>query len=357
MNVNQKLEVIHSFAQEILTGDELRTLFEEKKQPVAYDGFEPSGQLHIAQGLLRAITLNKLASIGVKFKMLVADWHAMANNKFDGDLDKIQTCGKYFIEVWKAAGLDTDNVEFVWASELVKDPSYWQKVMQIARATTVQRALRCGQIMGRNEKDMTQASQIFYPCMQAADIFYLDVDIAQLGMDQRKVNILARELGEKLFGRKPVAVHHHMLMGLGEPPKTEDTTERVIALKMSKSNPSSAIFMTDSAAEVTKKIEQAYCPMKQVEENPVLDYCKHIIFERIKTLTIERPAKFGGLLAFATYAELEKAYAAGEVHPLDLKKAVAVELNKMLDPVRKHFEKNKKARKLYEQVKSFKITR
>ena len=92
--------------------------------------------------------------------------------------------------------------------------------MQIARNSTVQRIVRCSQIMGRKESEQLSAAQIFYPCMQCADIFHLKADITQLGMDQRKVNILAREVGPKLGFGKPVVVSHHMLMGLGEPKQT-----------------------------------------------------------------------------------------------------------------------------------------
>jgi len=34
---------------------------------------------------------------------------------------------------------------------------------------------RCSQIMGRSEQDELTAAQIFYPCMQCADIFFLKV--------------------------------------------------------------------------------------------------------------------------------------------------------------------------------------
>jgi len=36
-------------------------------------------------------------------------------------------------------------------------------------------------------------SNILYPCMQCADIFFLNAEVCQLGMDQRKVNMLARD--------------------------------------------------------------------------------------------------------------------------------------------------------------------
>lgn len=356
MNTEQKLELITQVGEEIITQEDLKQLLDKKKNPVAYDGFEPSGQAHIAQGLVRAINIEKMLKAGCKFKMLVADWHAMANNKFNGNLDNIQTAGEYLIEMWKASGLDTRKVEFVWASDLVKDPDYWKKVMQIAINSTIKRVTRCSQIMGRAESDSLRASQIFYPCMQAADIFHLGVDIPQLGMDQRKVNVLARELGEKLGYWKPVAVHHHMLMGLQLPKTDQQGEQRAIAMKMSKSIPDSAIFMTDSKEEVKRKISKAYCPEKQAEENPVIEYCKHIVFEKKKSMKIERPEKFGGNVEYKSFAELEKDYAEGNLHPMDLKNGTTDSINSLLEPVRKHFEKGK-AKSLLEQVQAMKITR
>ncbi len=357
MTPQQRLDIIKSVGAEILTEEELVQLLKENPHPIAYDGFEPSGRIHIAQGLLRAININKMTSAGCKFKMLVADWHGWANNKMGGDLEKIQTVGKYFIEVWKACGLDSKNVEFVWASDLLNSREYWKTVMQVARSTTLNRILRTTQIMGRSEKDTLMASQIFYPCMQAADIFHLKVDICQLGMDQRKVNILARELGPQLGFWKPVAVHHHMLMGLGEPAQGNDPIEKAIAMKMSKSKPDSAIFMTDTEEDVKRKMKKAYCPEKQAADNPVLEYSKYIIFEKFSSFKIGRPAKYGGNLEFKSCAELEKAFVNGELHPMDLKTATAEYINKLLTPVREYFVKNAEAKKLKELVESYQVTR
>ena len=314
--------------------------------------------MHIAQGVMRVINVNKMIKAGFKFKMWVADWHAWANNKMGGDLEKIQEVGKYLIEVWKAAGMDLDNVEFVWANDAMKDVDYWKKVMQIARNSTVKRIVRCSQIMGRKESDALQASQIFYPCMQAADIFYLDADICQLGMDQRKVNMLARELGEKLGFWKPVAVHHHMLMGLGKPPETGlGGAERTIELKMSKSKPETAIFMDDTKEDIKKKINKAYCPEKQAHENPVMEYCKYMIFEKFDEMEIKRPEKFGGDIKASSFEELAKIYGDGKIHPMDLKNAVVEYVDQMIEPVRQHFARNPKAKALLEKVKSFEVTR
>lgn len=369
MNVEERLALVREVGEEIVTEEELRALLEAKPNPIAYDGFEPSGRIHIAQGILRAINVNKMAKAGCTFKMFVADWHAWANNKMGGDLERIQTVGKYFVEVWRAAGMDLDRVKFVWASEFVTDEAYWKTVMNVARDSSLDRILRTTQIMGRSEKDKLSASQILYPCMQAADIFHLKADLTQLGMDQRKVNMLAREVGPKLGLWKPIVVSHHMLMGLQAPPTGEmDAAERATAMKMSKSNPDSAIFMTDAPADVERKMKNAFCPAKKIEENPVLEYFQYIIFQRhwldAKTaargespITIERPEKFGGNATYATHATLAADFAAGKVHPMDLKKAAAKYVNEILQPTREHFEKNANAKALKEQVDAWQVTR
>lgn len=360
MNVNEKFELIKSVGEEIINEKELLELLKIKKTPIAYDGFEPSGQIHIAQGLLRTINVNKLTSAGIKFKFYVADWFAMLNNKYGGDLKKIKIVGEYFIEVWRACGLDMKNVEFVWTSEFVKDhPEYWETVLKLSMNTTINRVLRCGQIMGREESTNNPAAQIIYPLMQAADIHHLGADIAQLGMDQRKVNMLARDLFPKLGFKPPVVISHHMLMGLSEPKvgNEKSSIDKKIEIKMSKSKPDTAIFMTDDEGEIKRKFKKAYCPLGQVENNPVLEYMKYIVFEKFDEVIIERPEKFGGDVKFENYSSLEKAYLKKEIHPMDLKNVCAKNINGLLIPVREHFEKNKKAKKLLEQVRKFNIVR
>lgn len=369
MKTEDKLALIQEVGEEIITEEELKNLLESGEELVAYDGFEPSGQMHIAQGVLRAININKITSTGIKFKMLVADWHAMANKKMGADFEKIQTVGRYFIEVWKACGMDINKVEFIWASDLVKDPNYWKLVLQIAGTNSYKRFIRTAEIMGRAEDENLTGAQIIYSCMQTADIFTLGAKITQLGMDQRKVNVLAREIGPQLGpptgGWKPVIVSHHMLMGLQKPINPEraervkgpNKLSRVIQMKMSKSNPDSAIFMTDAPEEIERKLNKAWCPEGETKENPVLEYCKYIIFEKYPKIAIERSEKFGGNLEINSYEELEKQYTEGKIHPVDLKNAVAKYLNDILEPVRKHFEENSEAKKLLEKVKSYQVTR
>lgn len=362
MDTQTRFELIKQVGEEIITERELRELLETKEHPIAYDGFEPSGQAHLPFGVFRPLLLKDLLKAGIKFKLWLADYFAWINNKMGGDLEKIQKVGGYFIEVWKAAGIDTKKVEFIFASDEVKDPEYWKRTIQIAKNTTVARATRALNIMGRKEGELNEVAQYFYPVMQANDIFHLEVDIAQLGLDQRRACMLARDVAPKLGLEKPIAVSHHMLMGLEgvkqpEGFETNREMDKEISSKMSKSKPQSCIFVHDSKQEIQKKIQGAYCAPKDVENNPILDYSKHLIFRAFKTLDIERPKKFGGSVSFSSYEELEQAFGKADLHPMDLKNAVACYLDKMIAPVRSHFEKNAKARKLYEFVKKQEITR
>ena len=357
MTVEKRLELIKSVGEEIVTEEEMVNLLDNQKTFTTYDGFEPSGRVHIAQGILRAINVNKMIDAGARFNMLVADWHGWANNKLGGNLKNIQTTGKYLIEIWKLTGMNLKHVNFVWASDFANNSEYWKYVMQIARSSTLKRILRTAQIMGRSESETLQASQILYPCMQCADIFWQNIDVTQLGMDQRKVNMLAREVGPKLFNRKPVVVSHHMLLGLSAPKNSyTNIEEKIMDLKMSKSNPEAAIFMTDTEKQIQQKIRKAYCP-EGVENNPVLEYAHYFIFEKMNSFKIERPSKFGGDVDFQQYSDLCEAYLKKEVHPADLKNGVAKSINDLIDPVRKEFESNSKLRELRDQVLSFTVTR
>ena len=94
MDIEYKIKLIASVGEEVISEEDLRELLKAKPHPIAYNGFEPSGRIHIAQSVLVAINMNKLIDAGCKVKMFVADWHAQANNKLGGDLEKIQNTGK-----------------------------------------------------------------------------------------------------------------------------------------------------------------------------------------------------------------------------------------------------------------------
>ncbi|NHI90886.1 MAG: tyrosine--tRNA ligase [Candidatus Lokiarchaeota archaeon] len=357
MDIETKIELIkRPPTEEVINDDDLRQLFETKDHPIAYNGFEPSGPMHLGTGLISAFKIKDFIEAGVHYKVLLADWHAYLNKKMGGDMAKIKKVAEYFKAGWEALGVK--NVEYIYAEELISRKEYWEMVMNISTKTTLKRFQRCLPILGRTEQSGLTFGQLLYPALQCADIFMLKVDINQLGMDQRNVNMLAREVGPKLGLWKPVAVHHHLLMGLIKQERmgydVDVNLDAQISSKASKSIPDSAIFITDNPDEIRRKINKAYCPEKALVENPIYEIVKYIILrEKDAAFEIIRKEQHGGNIIL-TLNEFEEQYSKGEVHPQDVKKSVAEKLIEILEPARTYFKNNKKFLSVF---KAAKITR
>ena len=196
--------------------------------------------------------------------------------------------------------------------------------------------------------DEQPAATVMYPCMQCADVFYLGADICQLGMDQRKVNVLAREFMDRSECRerreKPIIASHGMIPGLLQGQE-----------KMSKSDPDSAIFMEDSPEEVERKIRKAFCPPMQIDSNPCAAYVRHLVFPKDGLFRVAREGSDD--LEFGSPEAFEAAYLQGDVDPRDLKRSLAAALNAMIKPVREHFCRDARAAQLLETVRRYRVTR
>lgn len=320
MNNEKRLELIKRNIAEIVTEKEFNDLLKKKKNPVIYCGYEPSGPLHLGH-FVTITKLMDLAKVGFKVKVLLADIHALLNRKGSEELIEKEVIA--WKKTIKAIGL---KAEVILGSSFQFNKNYQLDVMRLAQGSTIHRGLRSMQQIARDIEHAT-ISQLWYPLMQVADIKYLNVDIAYGGLEQRKVHMIGKEMS-KVLGYNFVAIHTPLITSLKGPGE-----------KMSKSIPGSGIAVTDSYNEIKKTIQGAYCPEKVVEDNPILQITKLIIFPRIEKLKIERPAKFGGTLEFSNYEELEKIYKQGKLHPLDMKNTVIEHLEKIIAPIRKNFKK------------------
>jgi tyrosyl-tRNA synthetase len=362
LDIEERIELIcRPPTEEVLTPDDLRHLLETEKHPVAYNGWEPSGLVHLGTGVICAYKMKDFAEAGIRFKAFLATWHGWLNNKLGGDLTLIRRAADLFRHSWIALGVPANKVEFIYSDEVYDDLNYWAKTVTVSKNLTIARTRRTLEIAGRNETDARYVSDFLYTPMQVADIFHLEVKICQLGMDQRKANVVAREIGEKIGYWKPVCVHHHLLQGLEKPsvwPIPEGRQKEVVAsAKMSKSKPETCIFIYDTPAEIKQKMTRAFCPERMIKFNPIIDICKHIIFREKDLFEIERPPKFGGNKEFHSFRELETAYAHGELHPQDLKNGVAEELTRILEPVRRYFANNNQAKECLNAIRKPRITR
>lgn len=334
MDLEARLELVAHNAEEIVTTEELKALLADKPRPRAYVGFEPSGLVHIGW-MIVANKITDLVESGCDMTVFFADWHAYINDKLGGDIERIRTCARYMEDCFEALGVPRDKVAFRVATELMDDITYWEKVINIGKVSSLSRVKRAMTIMGRTEDEAeVDSSKVLYPLMQAADIFQMDLDIAYAGMDQRRAHMLAREAADKLKWKKPVALHTPLLPGLKGGNRMDP-----VGSKMSKSDPDSGVLIHDSPEDIKRKISKAFCP-PEVEGNPILAMAKLVLFERQDSFVIDRPAKFGGKLEFKTYVNLEQTYATGKLHPMDLKNGVAAGMIETLEPVRRYFERH-----------------
>eukprot|EP00696_Hemimastix_kukwesjijk_P003359 gnl/Hemi2/14137_TR4800_c0_g1_i1.p1 gnl/Hemi2/14137_TR4800_c0_g1~~gnl/Hemi2/14137_TR4800_c0_g1_i1.p1 ORF type:complete len:388 (+),score=136.56 gnl/Hemi2/14137_TR4800_c0_g1_i1:52-1164(+) len=354
LSPEERFAAIRSVGIACESDEELRALIASGRPIVCCDGFEPSGRLHIAQGLYKVLLVNRLIQAGCSFIFVIGDYQAMLNNKYGGDLKKIRAVGTYMIEVWKSLGMDMRRVQFVFSSELIarRPMEYWPHVMEIARRNNMHKILSCGEIMGHDIKalecedtalkSLTGAS-VLYPAMQAADALLLQADILQMGADQASAGQLLREYCTQLGREKPIILSHRLLPDLKTP-----------ASKMSTRNPEGALLMDDSEADFNSKIKKAFLAPNETAGSPLFDLIEMIILTAKGEFAIPREGD-QPTLTFNSVAQLSAAYVAGEVHPGDLKKAVVSELTGLMTPTREYFKSNAQAKQLFTQIKALKV--
>jgi len=194
------------------------------------------------------------------------------------------------------------------------------------------RAMRTLTIMGRSENDeKIDLAKLIYPIMQATDIHSLDLDIMHAGMDQRKIHMLVKDVFPKMKWKVPIAIHHKLLPGLTKP--VEEKTDGEVT-KMSKSDPNAGIFIHNTDDEIGRKIKKGFCEEGIIENNPILEIARQIVFHEFSTISIERPEKFGGNVSYDNYENLESDFLQKKLHPTDLKDAVGKSLIKIVSPIR-----------------------
>ncbi len=339
MDIDKKISIIKRNTVEIVTEEELRSLLSGGGRLRGYIGFEPSGIFHIGW-LIWGYKFKDLVDVDIEMILYAATWHAWINDKLGGRIELIRAAAKHVVRVLEALGVNMARVKVVYSDELVNKMSYWEKVLRIAKNASLSRVKRALTIMGRRADEAElDFSKLIYPLMQVADIFEMDLDIALGGIDQRKAHMLARDVAEKLGFKKPVAIHTPLLPSLKGISKMAsegmEIDEMMSEIKMSKSRPDEALFIIDDDETIRRKIRGAYCPPKEVENNPILHIAKYIVFgQGEKKLTIVRKPEYGGSIDVYNYSELEAVYRDGKLHPLDLKNAIADELIKIIKPIR-----------------------
>ena len=309
-----------------------------------YVGFEPSGKAHIGWKVL-SLQLKRMLEADANVLIFLADWHAWVNDKFGGNMEDIQKTAVYMEETFRALldypeeGDGPGQLRFYWASQLMDSGDYWARVLRCSKGATLPMVRKTFTIMGRDEASSDHdLSKFYYPAMQAADIFELNIDVAIGGMDQRKAHMFMRDMASKWNWRKATCLHTPILSSLKASGVRMDSFDH----KMSKSDPNGALLLHDTLEKVQKKMKKAYLDPED-EQSPVYELAEHVVLPEFGHIQVTPNPKFGEPSTWNDLASFKAAVMDGTLHPFDAKMGVAAGVAAGLSSIAEHFEANPEA--------------
>ena len=316
MDINKRFELIKRNTIEIVNEDKIKNFM---KKGVVYCGYECSGEIHLGH-MVTILKLLDLQKAGIKVKVLLADWHTWLNQK--GNWDFVNKQLKQWEKGFKSIGL---KAEIIRGTSYQKKPDYFEDILKLALDITVNRGIRAMQQVARDIEN-AKISQIIYPLMQVTDVKFLKTNFVVAGSDQRKIYMLGVDEGKKIGLQDAVYLYTPMIPSL-----------RRASGKMSSSVKESFISIRDKKQDIFAKVKKAYCPGREIKDNPIVAIVRLIIFPKFGELHVEGLEK-KDTKTFKSYEEFEEVYRTGYVWPSDLKKAVADYLEKIIAPIRKNWK-------------------
>ena len=335
MEQKEKFDLITRNLQEIITEEELRNLLGKGKEISVYWGTMPTGSISVAY-FFPMLKIADFLKAGLKVKILLADLHAALDGVPWELLDKrTEYYNRAIVLILKTIGVDINKLEFVKGSNTQLNGKYFEDVLRLSMTSTIRNCKKSASEVVKMT-DNPLLGNLIYPIMQALDEEYLKVDIQYAGVDQRKIMVYARENLLKIGYKPRIELMSPMIRGL-------------VGEKMSSSIESTKIDLLDSEDNVKKKINGAECTEGN-PDNGIMSLLKYLIMilkkDRKESLTIERSVKFGSNIKYSSYEEIETDFKAKKLHPLDLKNAVAKELNLLL----KNFRDDKELLNLHKKA-------
>ena len=219
-----------------------------KKPFVMMTGLMPTGRFHFGHALV-AQQMIFYQSLGAKIYIAVADLEAY-NTRGQGLEESKKIAIEEYITNYIALGLKPENCEIYFQSDRSKNAkkasAYYRLQNLLARYSTFNevKAIYGDISPGKMFAALLQASDMLHPQLEEFE-GPISV-IVPVGTDQDPHLRLARDLSQRIKGQKFIqlsSTYHLFLPGLkGD--------------KMSSSDPTSFIALTDSPEEATKKIKK-----------------------------------------------------------------------------------------------------
>ena len=279
-------------------------------------GMRPTGRLHLGH-LVGALQNWVALERQYDCYYFVADWHALTSHY--ADTSQITTDALDNAADWIAAGIDPEKSTLFIQSMVPEHAELYLLLQMVTPISWLERVPTYKeQIEQMSEKDLSNIGFLGYPLLQTADVIIYNAHVVPVGEDQVPHLELSREVVRRF----------HNIYGevFVEPQPLLTPTPRLPGLdnrKMSKSY-GNTIDLSDTAADVVKKIRQMYTDPKRVradipgtvEGNPVFIY--HDTFNPDR----------------AEVDELKARYRAGTVGDVEVKTKLAAAVNTVLEPLR-----------------------
>jgi tryptophanyl-tRNA synthetase len=285
-----------------------------KKRVVS--GMRPTGRLHLGH-LVGALQNWVELERQYDCYYFVADWHALTSHY--ADTSQITADALDNVADWIAAGIDPEKSTLFIQSMVPEHAELYLLLQMVTPISWLERVPTYKeQIEQLSERDLSNLGFLGYPLLQAADVIIYNAHFVPVGEDQVPHLELAREVVRRF--------HHIYGETFVEPQPLLTPTPRLPGLdnrKMSKSY-GNTIDLSDTAADVVKKIRQMYTDPKRVradipgtvEGNPVFIY--HDTFNPNR----------------AEVDDLKDRYRAGKVGDVEVKTKLAAAVNAVLEPLR-----------------------
>lgn len=331
-DAEKRFELITRNLQEIIGESELKELLASGKEISVYWGTMPTGSISIAY-FFPMLKIADFLRAGLKVKILMADLHAALDGvPWDILERRYNYYKKAVIMILETLQVNLKKLEFVKGSDIQLNSRYFQDLLKLSTLTTISEARHSAAEVVKFG-DNPKLAGIIYPLMQALDEEYLGVDAQLGGSDQRKIMVYAREYLPKIGYKARIELMNPLIRGL-------------VGEKMSSSVSSSKIDLLDDEESVKKKINKAEC-VEGDPKNGLMDLAKYLFFvikqDKNEKFVIERAKKFGGGIEYSNYGEMEKDFVEKKLHPMDLKNAIAKEINLLL----RNFRKDKEIHELH----------
>jgi tryptophanyl-tRNA synthetase len=285
-------------------------------KPRVVSGMRPTGKLHLGH-LVGA--LKNWATLQEQYECFyfVADWHALTSEY--ANTSAITASAMDNIADWIAAGVDPERSTIFIQSLVPEHAELYLLLQMVTPIPWLERVPTYKEQQEQlTEKDLSTLGFLGYPLLQTADVAIYDGRFVPVGEDQVPHLELSREVvrrfnqlyGETLQEAQPLLTPVPRLPGLDN-------------RKMSKSY-GNTIDLSDTAADVVKKVRQMYTDPKRVradipgtvEGNPVFMY--HDAFNP----------------DIAEVEDLKARYRAGTVGDVEVKTKLSTAMNAALEPMR-----------------------